>query len=263
MEKINSEIALAIIIGSLVVIVLVVFLLLFFLLFSKKKQKLFKDKVVMQQQFELELLKTQFEVQEKTSKYLAEELHDNIGQILSLTNVTLASVQITDTAKATQKITDAQSLITLSIKELRQLSKIIHGEQILQQGLIAAIQQEVNWIKRNEQYSIEFVYSINETVERNADKNLFIYRLVQECLNNILKHAEANKIAINLLYKNELLQIILHDNGKGFLVEKTMANQTGLGLNNMQKRINLLNGKMNIESSSVAGTTIQFSIPYP
>jgi signal transduction histidine kinase len=65
------------------------------------------------------------------------------------------------------------------------------------------------------------------------------------------------------LYKNELLQIILHDNGKGFLVEKTMANQTGLGLNNMQKRINLLNGKMNIESSSVAGTTIQFSIPYP
>ena len=57
MEKINSEIALAIIVGSLVIIVLVVFLLLFFLLFSKKKQKLFKDKVVMQQQFELELLK--------------------------------------------------------------------------------------------------------------------------------------------------------------------------------------------------------------
>jgi len=262
MEKLIPEITYAIIISTIILIILVVFLLLFFLLFNKKKQQLFKEKILMQQQFQLELIKTQFEVQEKTRKHLAEELHDNIGQILSLTNVTLASVQLNDVNKAQQKITDAQALVAVSIKELRQLSKIIHGEQILQQGLIAAIEQELSWLKRNEQFTVSFNHAVENISSINTDKDLFIYRLLQECLNNIIKHAEATSITIQLKHENNQLLLQLTDNGKGFDINAALANKAGLGLHSMQKRTKLLNGTMTINSNPNQGTVIAFVIPY-
>jgi signal transduction histidine kinase len=217
----------------------------------------------LQQQFEQELIQTQIEVQETTRKHLASELHDNIGQLLSLTNVTLASINITDTEKAEQKITDTQNLVTKSIQELRQLSKIIHGEQIIRQGLIQTIEQEIAWLQRNGVYTITFNNTISHIETSNADKDLFLYRLLQESLNNIIKHSGADTINISLLYNNQSLQLVIEDNGNGFNVAEKIKEQSGMGLVNMQKRINLLKGNMQINSAENKGTTISFNIPYP
>jgi len=218
----------------------------------------------MKADFEEELEKTQIEVQEQTRQNLASDLHDNIGQLLSLTNVTLASINVNDAGATREKLDTAQDLVRRSVKELRHLSKLLHGEQLLQQGLEEAIRQEISWLQRNGYYTIHFTEDTEELTGSNTNKDLFLYRLLQESLNNIIKHAEANTIHIKLSYKNEKIILEITDNGRGFDVEAAIKqSRKGLGLNNMQRRTHLLGGSMQIQSTAESGTIIIFSIPYP
>jgi signal transduction histidine kinase len=230
----------------------------------RRRQKLNnEEKLFMQKQFETELAKTQVEVQEETRRHLATELHDNIGQLLSLTSVTIASVNMDNRDKSEQKLADVQNLITRSIKELRQLSKIIHGEQLTQLGLTEAIQQEINWIQRTGHYTVQFINRTKDLSISNKDKDLFVYRLLQETLNNILKHAEATAIDVELTFSNNKLFLKITDNGKGFDVNSMFNKKEGLGLQSMKKRTQLLKGEMSILSDFNEGTSVSFSIPYP
>ena len=235
----------------------------FIVLARNKQNKLISEKDLMENQFREELLKTEFEVQEHTRKNIAADLHDNIGQLLSLTHVTLASINTSDKEKAEQKIADTQELVTRSIRELRQLSKIIHGEQLIQQGLQKTIEQEIAWLERNGHYSVTFLYDLPDMDGNTADKDLFTYRLLQESINNIIKHSGANQIKIELAYLNTSLHLSVSDNGIGFNTDEKLKQLSGLGLLNMQKRVGLLNGSMQVHSEENKGTTITFSIPYP
>lgn len=259
----GNNIVLIIIIITCIFFVAALFMLFYVSIFIERKKRHREEKEKMQQQFETALIQTQIEVQEETRKHLASDLHDNIGQLLSLTNVTLASININDKEKAEQKLADTQNLVTKSIKELRQLSKIIHGEQLIQQGLIPTIEQEINWLQRNGHYTVELVHDISGIETNNADKDLFLYRLLQESLNNTIKHSGADKITIQLHYANHIMQLSIRDNGTGFDAAEKMKQKSGLGLLNMQKRIDLLNGSMQIDSAQNKGTTISFIIPYP
>jgi two-component system NarL family sensor kinase len=263
MEYTESQLAVAIIIGCLVLIILAVFLLLFLLFFMNKKRKLFREQLLLQQQFQTELVQTRIEVQEQTSRNLASELHDNIGQLLSLTNVTLASINPDDIEKTRQKVNDTKELVSRSIKELRQLSKLVHGEQLIKSGLAEAIKQELAWVERSGVYSVNFVQKRDNGEQSQPDKDLFLYRLLQESLNNIIKHANATRIDLSLSEIQGVLQLVIADNGSGFDVETKMNSSEGLGLQNMQKRISLLGGEMQVESTAAKGTTITFTIPYP
>ena len=222
-----------------------------------------KNKLLLQQKFESELIQTQFEVQEQTRKNLASELHDNIGQLLSLTNVTLASINFQYPEKAEQKITDTQHLVTRSIKELRQLSKLIHGEHFIQQGLTTSIEQEINWLQRNGLYTVHSHLDLSTAPASNADKDLFVFRLLQESFNNILKHACADTIHVALHYDQGFLHLEISDNGIGFDAAAVNTTKQGLGLPNMQKRIQLLQGSMLVNATPQKGTHIIFQIPYP
>lgn len=262
MEYNKSQLAIAIIIGCLILVILAVFLLLFLLFFMNKKKKLFREQLVLQQQFQTELIQTRIEVQEQTSRNLASELHDNIGQLLSLTNVTLASINFDNIDKTKQKIADTRELVGRSIKELRQLSKLVHGEQLIKEGLVQAIRQEVAWIQRSGLYTVSFAQDLEASEYSQPDKDLFLYRLLQESLNNILKHARASQIDILLSKTGGQLQLSITDNGLGFDAASKLNSAEGLGLQSMQKRIALLNGEMQVDSAEGRGTTIVFTIPY-
>jgi signal transduction histidine kinase len=235
----------------------------FIFLARDKQNKLIREKDTMEELFQEELLKTQIEVQEQTRKNLAADLHDNIGQVLSLTNVTLASINPDDKEKTRLKIEVTQELVTRSIRELRQLSKIINGEQLIKQGLVQTIEQEISWLQRNGHYTVEFTHDLPDAGISNTDKDLFLYRLLQESLNNIIKHSGANTITIHLTYADHSLRLMIADNGIGFNAKEKLNQQGGLGLLNMQKRVALLNGTIEINTAENKGTSIIFSIPYP
>lgn len=243
---------------------LVISFLFSFLFIHQKRQKRNKDeKLAMQAQFEEELLKTETEVKEATLQTIAADLHDNIGQLLSLTHATLSSINIHDQLKAEQKITTALNFVNNSVKELRQLAKLLQAENLLQYGLINAIEQEVNWLEKTGQFNIEFNNLLTREIPEPNDKSLFIFRLIQETISNIIKHAEATKIIIELGQLNSCLYCKIEDNGKGFDTTEIFNNKDrGLGLSNMKKRIALINGRIDINSTLLKGTTIYIEVPY-
>ncbi|OKS88663.1 sensor histidine kinase [Mucilaginibacter polytrichastri] len=213
--------------------------------------------------FQNVLIQAQLEAQEQTMQTIGADLHDNIGQLLSLTSLTLGSIELNDAKRMALKIDAAIDLTNRSIKELRELGKLIQGQKLLEMGLSQAIIQEVNWLEKAGQYQI--TYNSDDIYLRTikTDKDLIIFRVLQETLNNIIKHAEANQIAIKLSLNDGILQLVVADNGKGFNTSELASSSKGMGLFNIYKRVNAIGGHSNIRSIPNEGSTIEIYIPYP
>jgi signal transduction histidine kinase len=230
--------------------------------YARKKKKYEAEKNAMNQLFEEQLIQTKLEVQEQTLQNFAADLHDNIGQLLSLTNVTLASVNVNVAAKTASKISSAQELIKRAIKEIRILAKLHQGESLMENGLSDAISQEVQWFQRNAYFKVEFKNNLPDNFTLSHPyANLFVYRLLQECLSNFVRHADATEIFIFLGVKDDCFTMEISDNGKGFRYNESNFQSNGMGINNMQKRIQLLNGTMRIMTAEKKGTRILLNIP--
>jgi signal transduction histidine kinase len=217
----------------------------------------------MQQKFEAEILKTHIEVQEQTMQFIATELHDNIGQLLSLTTLTLNSINVNESDKASEKIANSLTLVNKSIKELRELAKLLHGEQIVETGLGNAIEQEINWLRKVGGYTLSINNDLLENKISSPNKDLIILRLLQELVNNIIKHAQATHIQIDTYLKNDILLLTVKENGIGFNYDEAKKLKTGMGLSSVQKRIEMIEGKIDVNSGAENGTSIFIEIPYP
>lgn len=252
-----------ILLASLVFLLMPIFLLMYIRSYNRHKKNHIVEKQNMQQKFESEILKTHIEVQEQTMQTIATELHDNIGQLLSLTTLTLNSIKIPDNEKATEKVNNSLSLVNKSIKELRELAKILHGEQIVESGIGNAIEQEINWLKRVGGYSLSINNGLLDVKILSPDKDLIILRLLQEIINNIIKHAKATSIQIDTCLKDDKLLLTVKENGIGFNYDEAKDKKTGLGLASIQKRIEMIKGKIDVNSALEKGTSIFIEIPYP
>ncbi len=217
----------------------------------------------MEEEFKRQIVQSQIEIQEQTRKNIAAELHDNIGQIMSLTSVTLGAVNLNDPVKSEQRISAAQDLIKRSIQDLRQLSKLLQGQHLLQEGLEESIKQEINWIERHCNFGISYVSSMEGNLVTNSEKDLILFRLFQEAINNVIKHSQTDAIHVRLAYEEDILSLAISDTGIGFDVKEIMKKEKGLGLHNMQLRTKLLGGNVSIRSEVSKGTCVTFSIPYP
>ncbi|MGZ3756966.1 MAG: sensor histidine kinase [Mucilaginibacter sp.] len=237
------------------------FIIYFIVLYRKKQvlNSIEKEKLAME--FQQEIFKTQMEVQEQTMQTIGADLHDNIGQLLSLTSLTLNSIELDEPAKARQKINASIDLTIRSIKELRLLGKLLQGDQLMALGLAEAIRHEISWMEKSGKYDIIHNVDGDEGPHKNPDKNLIIFRMVQEILNNIIKHASANQIIIKLEYQDKATKLQIIDNGKGFNPEELPSSQKGMGLFNMQKRAAIIGGECSIKSQVGEGTRIDITIP--
>ena len=222
-----------------------------------------EEKEQMKVIFEAELIKTQMEIQEQTLQTIGTDLHDNIGQLLSLTSLTLNSIELDNPDKAQQKVDAAIELNLKSIKEMRQLGKLLHGEQLLKQGLEEAIRSEINWIEKSGRFAIAYNICGEKPLESNTDKDLILFRITQEILNNIIKHSGAGEITIKLDYPENGLRLQVIDNGEGFEIDELPEEQKGMGLKNIQKRAEIVGGTVFIQSKIGEGTCIDIFIPYP
>lgn len=248
--------------GGIVFLFLAAIIVYFVLEYNRKQKQNLADSISMQQNFQKELLLTQAEVKEQTLQTIAADLHDNIGQLLSITHATLSSVNITDQSKSEQKIKTAIGFVNNSIKDLRQLAKLLQAENLLQQGLITAIEQEFDWLEKSGQYKIHFTKNISSNYLPNPKKELFVFRLLQETINNIIKHAQANTISCALVFKEQILSLTITDNGHGFNPEQLNVKASGLGITNMKKRAALIGGTFSLHSEPNKGTTVFIEIPY-
>lgn len=260
MQISSKELIFLITLTTFIFLLAPIFLIMYVSLYNKKKAKHLEEKEALKKTFELELLKTQVEVQEQLMENIAGNLHDNIGQLLSLTSVTLSS--ITADSPQQEKIKTASELTIRAIKELRQLSKMMSGQELIKKSIGHAIGYELDWLAKGTEYQIRFTDNSTHSTPEYADKELILFRLFQEILSNIIRHAQATDIIIILDQIPGLLSLSVKDNGKGFILEEKMKDGGGMGLFNISKRAKMMNGNFDIKSGLDAGTEIFVSIPY-
>ena len=259
----NEDILKLAIITSIVFLIAPAFIIIYIIIYNQRKKKHIEEKVKLKKDFDTELVKAQHEVQEQTMQTIGADLHDNIGQLLSLTSLTLNSIELENEDKAKEKIEASIALTLRSIKEMRMLGKLLQGDQLVAHGLPEAIRHEISWIEKASKYHINYLEDGELPAANNPDKDLIIFRVIQEILNNIMKHAQATKIDIELSYEDKKLFIQITDNGIGFDINNLLKEQMGMGLQNIKKRISIIGGEVAFNSSPGNGTGVSINITYP
>ncbi|HVW97895.1 MAG TPA: ATP-binding protein [Mucilaginibacter sp.] len=259
----DAEIKELVIIITLIFLAAPAFILTYIAVYNRRKKRHIEEKELMRLTFEAEIVKSQLEVQEQTMQTIGADLHDNIGQLLSLTSLTLNSIELSNEAMARQKIDTVIGLTLRSIKEMRLLGKLLQGDQLISMGLPDAIRHEINWIEKSGQYKIEYENDGEMPAVSNPDKDLILFRILQEILNNIIKHAKASAIIIRLNYRDAIAELEVTDNGIGFTPDGAADKPAGMGLQNIQKRAAIIGGEAAIASRPGKGTIIIITTPYP
>lgn len=252
-----------IIISTLFILLITFFLVRFVLLYQKRHQSFQKEKAELQNNFNQTLLQAQLEIQEQTLQNISQEIHDNIGQVLSLAKLNLGTMDISQPVILQQKIDDSKNLIGKAIQDLRDLSKSLNTDYVSNMGLLQAIEYELEMIRKSDNYETTLqVSGLPFKVE--PQKELIIFRIVQEMVNNIIKHAKASKILVQAAYSPAAITITVTDNGMGFdltPLNMTENGQFGLGLRNMHKRAQLIGAEFTITSTIGSGTSVTIILP--
>jgi two-component system NarL family sensor kinase len=225
----------------------------------KKRQIAFLEKIsIIEQNYEKSLLSSKLEIQELTFQHISSEIHDNITLSLTLVKLQLHTLDCSSLQLTKDKADSCIKLLSKSISDLSDISRSLNSDIIFQHGLLHALEEELERIRQADRFKLE--YELNGApVYFDAKKDLLIFRIIQEAFNNIIKHANANLVKLILNYENDLLQILICDNGCGF--DLNFKSKKTAGLKNMKNRIELLNGKMEVISHLGEGSILSFKIP--
>lgn len=200
------------------------------------------------------------EEKRKTVLYeVSQEIHDNVGQTLSLAKLNLYLIHQFNDNHSPSKLLDTINLLGKAISDLRNISHNLSSNNNIDFDLIEAIRDEVNIITKINCYQIDFNIS-GKHKKLNPQTELILFRITQECLNNIIKHAMAKMIIINVEYTPNLFCLTVTDNGIGIDFKKLIAAEHG-GINNMRDRIKVLGGNFEINSHLEQGTEIIIKLP--
>lgn len=246
---------------SVIFLIAPVSLIIYINLYNRRKKRHKEEKEQLKKDFDNELLKSQMEVQEQTMQTIASNLHDNIGQLLSLTVVTLSSINPDEPERVAAKIESASKLAKRSIKELRQLSRLIYGQELIRMGLADAIKFELDYLETAGLHTIAFKSNYTNK-EGRSDKEIILFRIFQEVLNNVIKHAAATVIDVTIEQNTKQLNLVIKDNGKSFNAEEVLKEKRGMGLFNIRKRVQVIDGDINIIAAPNIGTEINIIVPY-
>jgi two-component system, NarL family, sensor kinase len=246
---------------SVIFLIAPVSLIIYINLYNRRKKRHKEEKEQLKKDFENVLLKSQMEVQEQTMQTIASNLHDNIGQLLSLTVVTLSAINPDDPERVAAKVESASQLAKRSIKELRQLSRLIYGQELIRMGLASAIKFELDYLETAGLHAITFNSNyLNK--EGQSDKEIILFRIFQEVLNNVIKHAAATAIEVTITQNDKRLNLVIKDNGKSFNAEEVSKEKRGMGLFNIRKRVQIIDGDVDIIANPNIGTEINIIVPY-
>lgn len=203
------------------------------------------------------ILKATIEGQEKERNDIGKELHDNVNQILIAANMNLGMAKPGNEIKILGLVKESQKLILKAVEEIRKLTHTMVSSQLEDIGLLEIIEDLTARINSLNKFSLEFKSNIRGYIIPSL-VSLTIFRVIQEQLNNIIKHAGADKVVINLTIQNKLLLLSIADDGKGATKDEM---KNGIGLSNIKNRINAYNGTTVIYTSPGQGFKISVELP--
>jgi signal transduction histidine kinase len=193
---------------------------------------------------------------ENERKRIAGDLHDELGPILSAVKLQINHIEPSDETEKT--ILDRSSnQIDEVIKRFREISYDLLPNTLVRKGIIKAIEEFIWRMGEAQKLKIEFT---SDNIRLTEEKELNIYRIIQEIVHNTVKHARASELKIKIKQQNEMLFIDTKDDGIGFNYEEKNSGGGGLGLLGLQSRVELLGGKLRVHSAPGKGTVFMIEI---
>lgn len=230
-------------------------LLLSIFLYIQRKKTYQQNLVTLKREQDISLLKALMTGEEKERNRLARELHDGLGGILAAAQMHMSSYKAVGNASDTDNKTKAEELISQAAVESRRIAHNLLPETLLRFGLNTALQEYCRSITESKLLLVEYQSSgLAARMEQSVE--LSIYRIVQELINNIVKHAGAKEALVQVQQTGQRLAITVEDDGKGFAPAKT----NGIGLSNINSRISYLNGTIDIQTGQQKGTSVFIEI---
>lgn len=234
----------------------------FFIYLIQNRRKLRAESRLQQQLYDQQQQATRelLYAEERERRRIATDLHDGVGQMLSAALMKLGEAHIQTEAHSLAWNTTEQAklLLSESYDEMRSISHQMMPNALLKAGLASSVKDFLEKIGGSQLKVSLDVVGLDERLDEHTETVL--YRVIQEAVNNVVKHANASKLSIQLIRDAEGLSLTIEDNGRGFSVE-SFGYQEGIGLNNIRNRIALLEGTLDIDSGSGKGTLLVIYVP--
>jgi len=253
MQKEKLDLFLFIVSASMFLLLFAVAIILLIRIYKKRKTKLILEKELMSSRFEQTLLNAKLEIQEQTFSYISSEIHDNVLQILGLARLNLNRMEEDGDV---QKIVLIDQQMGEAIADLRNLSHSLSTDVIRNTGWIKAAQRLLADLEKTGTCKVSFSAEENLPVLEN-EKHIILFRMIQEIINNIIKHAKAGHIKFTAGKEPGQIIVAIEDDGKGFEPDKVAK---GAGLQNLESRSAAIGAKMDIESATGSGTRVTIAI---
>jgi signal transduction histidine kinase len=258
MQEVNQQFVATIVTAIILLLAIAIIMLLLAVYYTNTKKRLIREKEILKATYEQTILKTQLEIQEQTFHNVSQEIHDNIGQVLSFVKLNLSTVAGLTESEKDDKITESKDLVAQAIGDLRDLSKSLSFDHISSNGFIETIKTEVQRINKSKLVKIIFnldgnYYSLGE------QRELVLFRIMQESVNNALKHSGAKYLTVNLQYSTDLFTLTVLDDGSGFDHKEAMS-RNGSGLKNIKNRASLIGAEYKINSVVGRGSEIKVTL---
>lgn len=241
---------------------LIIGIFIFIYQYYRKKLIYEREKAITNEQHTQELLNTKLEIQQQTMQDMGIEIHDNVGQRLTLASIYAHQLAFENkSSPAYERMANVGTIIDESLKELRALSKNLANANAEIGELKDLIINECNRVNALKLCTVAWNFNDSNFSMSTTIKN-FILRIIQEFLQNSLKHSNCKNILLNFQYADSGLLILVKDDGKGFLLDsKKEVKKDGIGLQNMKKRAELIGAEFSLNSIVNKGTELNLFIP--
>ncbi len=231
---------------------------------TRRHNLLLKEAIHMQEHLK-HLSRRVLSAQEEERRQISRELHDEIGQLLTGVTVRLATLKMeaaVNTKGLEKKIANTQRLLEKTMRIVHRFARELRPPILDDLGLIPALHAFMRQFTKRTRIPIRF--SAFAAVEQlHSDKRTVLYRVGQESLTNVAKHAQASRVSVDIRKIEGDVRLEIHDDGKSFQVERVLSGGrvTHLGLLGMRERVEMVGGAFSVDSSPGKGTTIRAQIP--
>lgn len=256
-----TQIYLIFAIGTTGMLIMAIAIIMFVVFYQKRMLREQLKRQVLEADYQKRMLQAALESQENERRRLAADLHDSVGAMLSAIRVGL-STMIRKDEMPSENILQTKQMLDDTIETVRAISRDLMPSTLEKFGLIQAIKEMCERFSATSKVPI-FFHDDGSDLSLNKNQEIMIFRIVQEMLNNVLKHAQALQIKVEVQYNGEL-SIAVEDNGVGFdpdAIKNSSLNGKGLGLFNMENRARLLGGRMEYEKHRETGSKVSLLMP--
>lgn len=258
LAEITSQSITFLLLGVLAMIILSVSLVVFFVVYQRRMFAQQQEQLIMERKHQRELLSAAIAIQETERRRIASDLHDGIGSLLSATRLYLRQLK---------PGIDVEKAEGIKASALEIVDEVIHNTRRITHDLLPPVLEKFGFFpaaedlceKINGSGGIAINFGIVEGDRMKNEQSIALYRILQELINNTLKHAAAAAIDVSGGWESEKYHFSYRDDGKGFDLNENAS--AGLGLRNIESRVTLLNGELNWDTSPGNGIVVNIYIP--